>query len=48
VLTGIPTNDGPYLANDGDTPVALVEAISGEIRVVRGFNIQPDVAKEEI
>ncbi|CAN5387313.1 tRNA pseudouridine(55) synthase TruB [soil metagenome] len=48
VLTGIPTNDGSYLANDGDTPVALVEAISGEIRVVRGFNIQPDVAKEEI
>ncbi|MDB5701678.1 MAG: truB [Sphingomonadales bacterium] len=48
VLTGIPTNDGQYLANDGDTPVALVEAISGEIRVVRGFNIQPDVAKEEI
>jgi tRNA pseudouridine55 synthase len=47
VLTGIPTNDGSYLANDGDTPVALVEAISGEIRVVRGFNIQPDVAKEE-
>ena len=48
VLTGIPSNDGQYLANDGDTPVALVEAISGEIRVVRGFNIQPDVAKEEI
>jgi tRNA pseudouridine55 synthase len=48
VLTGIPTNDGQYLANDGDTPIALVEAISGEIRVVRGFNIQPDVAKEEI
>jgi tRNA pseudouridine55 synthase len=48
VLTGIPSIDGPYLANDGTTPVALVEAISGEIRVVRGFNIQPDVAKEEI
>jgi tRNA pseudouridine55 synthase len=48
VLTGIPTNDGSYLANDGNTPVALIEAISGEIRVVRGFNIQPDVAKEEI
>ncbi|WP_293884050.1 tRNA pseudouridine(55) synthase TruB [Sphingomonas sp.] len=48
VLTGIPTNDGPYLANDGATPVALVEVIFGEIRVVRGFNIQPDVAKEDI
>jgi tRNA pseudouridine55 synthase len=48
VLTGIPTNDGSYLANEGTVPVALVEAISGEIRVVRGFNIQPDVAKEEI
>ncbi len=39
VLTGIQTTDGLHLANDGDTPVALVEAIAGDIRVVRGFNL---------
>ena len=46
VLTGITTPDGPYLANDGIVPVALIEAIAGSIRVIRGFNLQPDVAKE--
>jgi tRNA pseudouridine55 synthase len=39
VLIGIAANDGLKLAKDGDTPVALVEAIAGEIRVVRGFNL---------
>lgn len=31
--------DGQYFAMLGETPVALVEVQSGEIRVVRGFNI---------
>ena len=39
VLIGIAANDGLMLAKDGETPVALVEAIAGEIRVVRGFNL---------
>jgi len=39
VLAGIAKEDGQYFACLGDTPIALVEAISGEIRVVRGFNI---------
>jgi tRNA pseudouridine55 synthase len=39
VLAGIAVNDGLTLAKDGETPVALVEAIAGEIRVVRGFNL---------
>ncbi len=39
VLIGIAANDGLKLAKDGQTPVALVEAIAGEIRVVRGFNL---------
>ncbi len=39
VLAGIATTDGLHLANDGATPVALVEAVAGEIRVVRGFNL---------
>ncbi len=39
VLTGIAAHDGLHLANDGTTPVALVEAIAGNIRVVRGFNL---------
>jgi tRNA pseudouridine55 synthase len=39
VLIGIAAHDGLHLAKDGETPVALVEAIAGNIRVVRGFNL---------
>ena len=39
VLAGIVTEDGLHFATLGDTPVALVEVASGEIRVVRGFNL---------
>lgn len=39
VLTGIAVNDGQHFAMDGDTPVALVEASDGNVRVVRGFNV---------
>ncbi len=39
VLIGIAANDGLHLASDGIKPVALVEVISGEARVVRGFNL---------
>ncbi|GAA0752430.1 tRNA pseudouridine(55) synthase TruB [Sphingomonas sp. ABOLD] len=39
VLVGIAKDDGLYFALLGDTPVALVEAETGSIRVVRGFNL---------
>jgi tRNA pseudouridine55 synthase len=39
VLTGIATEDGQHFALEGDTPVALVEASDGNVRVVRGFNL---------
>lgn len=39
VLAGIAKEDGQYFACLEETPIALVEALSGEIRVVRGFNI---------
>ena len=39
VLIGIAANDGLMLAKDGETPVALVEGIAGNVRVVRGFNL---------
>ncbi|WP_294333808.1 tRNA pseudouridine(55) synthase TruB [uncultured Sphingomonas sp.] len=39
VLVGIAEDDGLYFALLGDTPVALVEAEAGSIRVVRGFNL---------
>lgn len=39
VLAGTAADDGPYFALLDDVPVALVEALSGEIRVVRGFNL---------
>jgi tRNA pseudouridine55 synthase len=39
VLIGIAAHDGLHLAKDGETPVALVEIIAGNIRVVRGFNL---------
>ena len=46
VLIGIAAHDGLHLANDGEMPVALVEVIAGHVRVVRGFNLSPDVVKE--
>ncbi len=38
-LVGNPAKPGPYLAVDGDRPVALVEVSAGDVRVVRGFNL---------
>jgi tRNA pseudouridine55 synthase len=39
VLTGDPRTQGMMLALNGTIPVALVEALGSEIRVVRGFNL---------
>ncbi|TGX53375.1 tRNA pseudouridine(55) synthase TruB [Sphingomonas gei] len=39
VLAGIAADDGQYFALLDDVPVALVEAQSGLVRVVRGFNL---------
>lgn len=39
VLVGIARDDGLYFATLGETPVALVEVTSEEVRVVRGFNL---------
>lgn len=39
VLSGCPRKQGLMLATEGDVPVALVEALGPEIRVVRGFNL---------
>jgi tRNA pseudouridine55 synthase len=44
VLTGLPQDDGLYWARLGQVPVALIELLAGEARVVRGFNL-PDVAE---
>ncbi len=38
-LAGDPRTQGLMLATLGETPVALVEALGPEIRVVRGFNL---------
>jgi tRNA pseudouridine55 synthase len=38
-LTGDPRTQGLMLATEGETPVALVEALGSDIRVVRGFNL---------
>ncbi|WP_294120645.1 tRNA pseudouridine(55) synthase TruB [Sphingomonas sp.] len=38
-LFGIPATSGLHLATDGGTPVALVEVLDGDLRVVRGFNL---------
>ena len=38
-LCGKPVEPGPYLATDGNRPVALVEVSAGDVRVVRGLNI---------
>ena len=39
VLAGIAADDGQYFAMLEETPVALVEAEAGFVRVVRGFNL---------
>jgi tRNA pseudouridine55 synthase len=39
VLAGIAAEDGQYFALLEETPVALVEAQAGFVRVVRGFNL---------
>jgi tRNA pseudouridine55 synthase len=39
VLTGEALSDGLHFAKLGDTPVALVEAKDGNVRVERGFNL---------
>jgi tRNA pseudouridine55 synthase len=39
ILVGIAATTGLHLAMDGNVPVALVEAVDREIRVVRGFNM---------
>jgi len=39
VVAGIAAEDGQHFALLDDVPVALVEARSGEVRVVRGFNL---------
>ncbi|KTW10256.1 tRNA pseudouridine(55) synthase TruB [Sphingomonas sanguinis] len=39
VLAGIAVDDGQYFAMLGDIPVALVEALDQQVRVVRGFNL---------
>ena len=41
ILRGMPATPGLNLAVEDHLPVALVEAIDGEIRVVRGFNLMP-------
>ena len=38
VLAGIAAGDGVTFATFQDVPVALVEIVAGEVRVVRGFN----------
>ena len=44
VLTGLSHKDGQYCARAGQIPVALMELVGGDARVVRGFNLQ-DVAE---
>ncbi|MDT8760814.1 tRNA pseudouridine(55) synthase TruB [Sphingomonas psychrotolerans] len=39
VLAGIAADDGQYFALLEETPVALVEAQAGLVRVIRGFNL---------
>ena len=40
VWTGVSADDGLYWGRDGDMrPVALVEALAGTLKVVRGFNL---------
>ncbi|WP_338468148.1 tRNA pseudouridine(55) synthase TruB [Novosphingobium sp. ZN18A2] len=44
VLAGVALEDGLYWARLGTVPVALMQLLGGEARVVRGFNL-PDVAE---
>lgn len=44
VLTGLPHDDGLHWARLGSIPVALMELMGGDARVVRGFNLS-DVAE---
>ncbi|MES1971948.1 MAG: tRNA pseudouridine(55) synthase TruB [Pseudomonadota bacterium] len=39
VLIGIAADDGLHFATSDDVPVALVEVLDREVRVVRGFNL---------
>jgi len=39
VLIGIAADDGLHFAISDDVPVALVEVLDREVRVVRGFNL---------
>lgn len=40
VWTGVATDDGLYWGRDGDNrPIALIEALAGTLKVVRGFNL---------
>ena len=39
VLDGIAAHDGLCLASLGSTPVALVEVVAEQVRVMRGFNL---------
>ena len=40
VWTGVATDDGLYWGRDGDNrPIALIEALAGTLKVVRGFNV---------
>ncbi|MCH8684010.1 tRNA pseudouridine(55) synthase TruB [Pedomonas mirosovicensis] len=38
-LDGTSLRPGTYMAMDGQTPVAIVEAIAGQVRVLRGLNL---------
>jgi tRNA pseudouridine55 synthase len=44
VLSGLTFQDGVYLARTGNVPLALMELMGGDARVLRGFNL-PDVAE---
>ena len=40
VWTGVSADDGLYWGRDGDNrPIALIEALAGTLKVVRGFNL---------
>ena len=39
VVAGTAAEDGQYFAMLGETPIALVQADAGFVRVVRGFNL---------
>ncbi len=40
VWTGVATDDGLYWGRDGDNrPIALIEALAGTLKVLRGFNL---------